>query len=36
MSKVKITGHGDYAKISIDGWEPKATYLELNMRVEGL
>jgi hypothetical protein len=33
MSKLKITGSGDRAKISIDGWEPKATYLELNMRV---
>ena len=33
MSKVKITGHGDYAKISIDGWEPKVTCLKLDMMV---
>ena len=33
MSKVKITGSGDRAKISIDGWEPPITALKLVMEV---
>jgi len=33
MSKVKITGSGDRAKVSIDGWEPPIVELKLVMKV---